>query len=188
MAATVRKNIWLYRTSDGVAPEIRSNQTLVATPGILIPNTPLFLGSTTGHWETADTCDGTGDIFHGLFVGLQDSTATWPLAADPAATQEIRVLIIDPDDTYAIFCENSGTDAAATQAIIGNDYGMTVSTTTGAVGYTTLDLNATTYTCARVVQVMGNIEPSKFDLTTTTNGVALVRFMAAHVNEEKANT
>ena len=187
MAATVKKNIWWYSSPDGVAPEVRANQKMVATPGILIPNTPLYLGE-IGYWETADTCDGTGDIFHGLFVGLQDPTATWPLAADPAAIAEVRVLIIDPDDTFAVYCENNGTDAAAAQAQVGNDYGLTVSTgTVGEVGYTTMDINATTNVAVRVVQVLGNLDTIDHDLTTAP-GVALVQFMASHVNEEKANT
>ena len=181
MAATVKKNIWLYSTADGVAPEVRANQFITASMGILIPNTPLYL-STAGTWSVLATADGTTDYVHGLFVGLQNPTSTWPIAAEQAGSTEIRVLIVDPADTYAVYVENSGTDAAATQTLIGEHYGLTVSTgTAGKVGYTTMDTN-NAYAIVRVVQVMGNVEPQKFDLTTAP-GVALVKFLAANSTE-----
>ena len=75
MAATVKKNIWLFQTGDGVAPEVRSNQKIAVSQGILIPNSPLYL-STSGVWKAADTSDATGDVVHGLFVGLGNPTST----------------------------------------------------------------------------------------------------------------
>ena len=143
----------------------------------MIPNSPLYL-STSGTWKAADTSDGTGDIYNGLFVGLQNATSTWPITAAQAANTEIRVLIIDPDDTYGVYVESNGTDAAATQTLIGEQYGLTVSTTAGEVGYTSMDTNSA-HKVVRVVQVMGNVEPQKFDLTTAP-GVALVKVLAAN--------
>ncbi|HUT14883.1 MAG TPA: hypothetical protein VMY98_01390, partial [Anaerolineae bacterium] len=121
MAASVKKQMYLYSTPDGVAPEVRSNQKISASEGILIPGAPLFL-STSGTWDMAITSVGSSnDAWHGFLVGLQDPTATWPVTAAQAVNTEIRVLIIDPDDTYAVRVETSGTDAAATQAMIGNN-------------------------------------------------------------------
>ena len=177
MAATVKKNMWLVSTADGVAPEVRANQQIAASQGILIPNAPLYL-STAGTWKVMVTADGTTDYVQGLFVGLQNAGSTWPLTAELASGTEIRVLIIDPDDTYGVYVENSGTDAAATQTLIGEQYGLTVSTTAGEVGYTSMDTNSA-HTVVRVVQVMGNVEPQKFDLTTAP-GVALVKVLAAN--------
>ena len=82
--------------------------------------------------------------------------------------------------------ETSGTDAAATQAMIGNNYGLTVSATAGQVGYTTMDSGNANAT-VRVAQVMGNVEPSKYDLSTAP-GVALVRFLAAVVTDTQATS
>ena len=174
MAATVKKNIWLWSTDDGAAPEIRSNQLMAESQGILIPNSPMYL-STSGTWKKADTSDGTGDVVHGLLVGAQNPGTAWPLAAELAANTEIRVMIVNPDDYFAVYCQNNGTDAAAAQANIGNRYGLTVETGTGKVGYTTLDTNNSNAT-VEVMQVMGNIDPTKHDLTTAP-GVAIVKFI-----------
>ena len=186
MAASVKKQMYLYSTPDGVAPEVRSNQKISASEGILIPGAPLFL-STSGTWDVAITSAGSSnDAWHGFLVGLQDPTATWPMTAAQAVNTEIRVLIIDPDDTYAVRVETSGTDAAATQAMIGNNYGLVVSATAGQVGYTTMDSGNANGT-VKVIQVMGNVEPSKYDLTTAP-GVALVRFLAAVVTDTQATS
>jgi len=186
MAASVKKQMYLYATADGVAPEVRANQKISASEGILIPGAPLFL-STSGTWDLAITSAGSSnDAWHGFLVGLQDPTATWPMTAAQAVNTEIRVLIIDPDDTYAVRVNASGTDSAATQAIIGNNYGLTVSATSGQVGYTSLDTDNSNAT-VKVTQVMGNVEPSKYDLTSTP-GVALVKFLAAVVTDTQATS
>jgi hypothetical protein len=177
MAATVKKNIWLQSTADGVAPETRANQKIAASQGILIPNAPMYL-STAGTWKAMATADGTTDYMQGLLVGLQNAGSTWPLEAELAGDTEIRVLIIDPDDTYAVYVENNTADAAATQTYVGEQYGLTVSATAGAVGYTTMDVNNAN-ALVRVIQVMGNVEPTKHDLTTAP-GVALVKVLAAN--------
>ena len=177
MAATEKKNIWLHSTADGVAPEVRTNQKIAASQGIMIPNAPMYL-STSGTWKASDTSDGTGDIIHGFFAGIENADTAFPIAAELAANTEIRVLIVDPADTYAVYTENNGTDAAAAQAQVGNQYGLTVSATAGQVGYTTLDTNNSNATVS-VVQVMGNIEGNKFDLTTAP-GVCLVKFLEAN--------
>ena len=180
MAATEKKNIWLHATADGVAPEVRTNQKIAATQGIMIPNAPMYL-STSGTWKASDTSDGTGDVIHGFFVGIENADTAFPIAAALAENTEIRVLIVDPADTYAVYTENNGSDAAAAQAQVGNSYGLTVSATAGQVGYTTLDTNNANGT-VKVSQVMGNIETQKFDLTSTP-GVCLVKFLAANSTE-----
>ena len=177
MAATVKKNMWLHSTADGVAPEVRANQKIAASQGILIPNSPLYL-STAGTWKLMATADGTTDYLQGLLVGLQNAGSTWPSTAELAGDTEIRVLIIDPDDTYAVYVETSGTDAAATQTFIGEQYGLKVSATADEVGYTSMD-TGNANGVVRVIQVMGNVEPTKHDLTTAP-GVALVKVLAAN--------
>lgn len=176
MAATVKKNIWLHSTADGVAPEVRANQKIAASQGILIPNSPMYL-STSGTWKVSDTSDGTGDVIHGLLQGLQDASATWPLTAELAANTEIRVLMIDPADTYAVYTENNDADAAAAQAQVGNQYGLRVATGATKVGYTTVDVNNANATVS-VTQVAGNVS-YKEDLTTAP-GVCYVKFLEAN--------
>ena len=183
MAATVKKNIWWYSAPDGVAPEVRSNQKIAVSQGILIPNSPMYL-STSGVWKVCDTADATGDVVHGLLVGVGNPSTTWPLTASLAASTEVQVLIIDPVDYFCVYCESSGTDAAAAQALIGNEYGLTVSSTSGEVGYCTLDTGNSNEEVV-VRQVMGNVNPTKYDLTTAP-GIAIVSFLRAAVEAEKA--
>jgi len=181
MAATVKKNLYWLSSPDGTAPEVLSNQKIAAGQGILIPNSPMYL-STDGTWKVADTSDGS-DKVNGLFVGLENADSTWPITAALAVNTEIRVLIIDPADSFAVYVETGGTDAAAPQALIGDENGLTISTTVGQVGYTTLD-TANGNGVVQVVQVFGNVEPVKFDLTTAP-GVAVVRFLSTVVNTTK---
>lgn len=176
MAATAKKNIWLWSTSDGVTPEIVSNQKIAASQGILIPNAPMYL-STDGTWKVSDTSDGTGDTYQGLFYGLQNPTSTWPIAAELAANTEIRVLLIDPADTYAVYIENNGTDAAEAQTYVGEQYGLVVSATAGEVGYVSMDVNNANG-AVRVVQIASNVNSIKYN-TTSTPGIALVKFLAS---------
>ena len=175
MAATATKNIWLQRTADGVAPEVVVGK-IAASQGILIPNSPMYL-STAGTWKVSDTSDGTGDTYHGILVGLQNATSTWPIAAELAANTEIRVQLIDPADYYCVYLENNGTDVAEAQTYVGEQYGLTVSATAGEVGYTSCDVNNANG-AVRVVNIMSNVEPQKFN-TTSTPGLAIVQFLAA---------
>lgn len=183
MAATVKQNIAFHASTDGVAPEIRFNQKIAASQGILIPGAPLYL-SQSGTWKVSDTSDGTGDTYHGLFVGLQNADSTWPLAAELAANTKIRVFIIRSTHLYKVYVEDNDTDAAAAQAIVGNEYGLRVATGASKVGYITMDVNNAN-AAVHVEQVMGNVEPEKFDLTTAP-GVAIVRFLPAVIDVTRA--
>jgi len=174
MAATEMKNIWPVASSDGVAVELEHGQ-IAASQGILMPNSPMYL-STAGTWKVSETTDTSGEPFQGLFAGLGDASATWPITAALAADTDILVHMIDPDDTYKVFIENNGTDAAALQTYVGEQYGLTVSATAGEVGYTTMDVNNANAT-VKVVDIEEN-RTYKGDLTTAP-GVAYVKFLAA---------
>lgn len=182
MAATVKKNIELYATADGAAPEIVRGK-IAATQGVLIPNAPLYL-STSGTWKAADTSDGTGDVIHGLFVGLDDTSATWPITAALAGDTAIKVLVVDPADKFVVYVENNDSDAAITEASKGNEYGLRIATGTGKVGYTTLDLNNSNDTVV-VKEVMQNVEIAKA-AAADNPGRAIVQFLNAAVEAEKA--
>lgn len=184
MAATVKKTMWPVASSGNVvpAPEIGF---IAASQGILIPNAPLYLSS-SGVWKAADTCDGTGDVYHGFLAGLVDRTLTWPLAAAQAANVKIWVARIRTDIQYHVFTENNATDSAAAQTIVGNDYGLTVSTGSGKVGYTTLDLNSTTNTAFHVDDIYSNWDDSGKFTTSTDPGRAIGHFLAANVDAQKA--
>jgi hypothetical protein len=182
MAATVKRNIELYATADGKPASVVRGK-IAATQGILIPNSLLYL-STSGTWKAADTSDGSGDVVHGLLVGLDDSSATWPITAALAGNTVIKVQLIDADDLYAVYVENAGTDAAMSEAYKGIEYGLTISTTPGQVGYATLNI-ANSNDTVSVVEAMANVETAKA-AAADSPGVAIVKFLAAAIEAEKA--
>lgn len=182
MAATAKKQMWFHSSSAETAPNV-TRGLVAGSQGIMIPGAPLYL-SASGTWKLCDTTDGS-DAWHGFFVGLVDKSLTWPITAELTGNDEILVAQIRATDRYCIYCENNTADVAVAQASVGNDYGLTVSSSSGEVGYTTMDINSTTNTGVVVVDIMSNIEPTKY--TTSDNpGVALVRFESAIIEAQKA--
>ena len=182
MAATEKKQMHWLSSPDGVAPEVVVRK-IAGSQGIFMPGAPCYI-SQDGTVKLADTSDGTGDTIHGFIVGVVDQTKAWPLTAELTANDEVLVELIDADDLYAVYVETSGTDAAAPVTIIGDQYGLTVSTTATQIGYTTLDTGNANAT-VQVVDVMANRNAIKYD-TTTAPGVAIVKFLSANVNASKA--
>ena len=174
MAATEKKNIWCYSTEDGLGVEVQT-QLIAASQGLWMPNTPFYV-SQAGTLKLSDTADGTGDSYHGL--ALRD------IDAELSANAKVRIGMIEVNDTYAVYLENNGTDLAESQAYVGDQYGLKVSSTAGQIGYTTLDINNAN-ACVQVVDIMSNRDSVKFD-TSTTPGVALVRFLSTVVKTTRA--
>jgi len=174
MAATEKRQIWRHNKSAGQEPQAQRIGKIAASQGLMIPGSLLYQ-SQAGTFKAVDTSDGTDAITHVLNTEI---------STELAASAEIFVQEIQDDDVFAVYVENNGTDAAATQAIVGDQYGLTVSATAGEVGYVTLDTNNSN-AVVKVVDVMGNIEPELFDLTTAP-GVALVKFLPAVINAAKA--
>jgi len=183
MAATEKKQMHWLSSPDGVAPEVVVRK-IAGSQGIFMPGAPCYISSTTGTVTLADTSDGTGDVVHGFIVGVVDQTKAWKLTAELTANDEVLVELIDTDDLYAVYVENNGTDAAAPVTIIGDQYGLRVSSTATQIGYTTLDVNNSN-TTVQVIDVMANRNAIKYD-ETTAPGVAIVKFLSANVNASKA--
>ena len=173
MAATEKKQIWFYSSDDNLAPNIVRGL-IAASQGIMMPGAPLYR-STSGTWKLCDTADGS-DAWHGFLMNT--------ISAEMAANTEIRIALIQRRCTYAVFTENNGTDSAIAQSNVGNQYGLTVSATSGQVGYTTLDLN-NGHGIVDVVDIMSNLESIKFT-TSDAPGVSLVKFTDAVIAATKA--
>lgn len=182
MAATQKRQMWLWSTADGVAPEV-VDRPIAASQGIFMPGAPCYI-STSGTVKLSDTADGTGDVHHGFIVGVSDRSTTWPLTAELAANARVQVQLIDPDDTYAVFVESNDSDSAVAQSNVGNNYGLRVATGAGKIGYTTLDLNNAN-AVVNVKATMADIEPSK-NAAADNPGIALVKFIPANVTATKA--
>jgi hypothetical protein len=183
MAATEKKQMHWISAPDGVAPEVVVRK-MTGSMGIFMPGAPGYVGQ-SGTVSLADTSDGTGDVIHGFIVGLVDQTITWPLTAALTANDEILFQLIDTDDLYAVYVENAASDAAAPVTLIGDQYGLVVSSTAGEIGYTTMN-TANSNVAVQVVDVMANRNAIKYD-TTTTPGVAIVKFLSAVVNGTRAS-
>ena len=182
MAATVKRQIALYATKDGKPVDIVRGK-IAASQGILIPNTPMFL-NTSGYWQKANTSDNTGDVIQGLFAGLDDTSAAWPITAELATSTVIKIALIDPDDFYILYVETNDSDSAITDAAKGNRYGLRVATGSGKVGYTTLDLG-NTYPTVHVWECIANVETAK-SAAADSPGRAIVKFIRANVEVTKA--
>ena len=182
MAATEKKQMHYLSSPDGVAPEVVVRK-IAATQGVFMPGAPCYVCQ-SGTVKLADTSDGSGDVVHGFIVGVVDQTKAWPLTAALTANDEVLFQLIDTDDLYAVYVENNTTDAAAPVTLIGDQYGLTVSTTATQIGYTTLDVNNANAT-VQVIDVMANRNAIKYD-ETTAPGVAIVKFLSAVVNGTKA--
>ena len=171
MAVTEKKNIWLWSTSDGTPPPIRTYK-MAGTQGVLMPGAPVELNS-SGLLELSDTDDVT---MLGYVMGVVDKSKAWPLTAALSANDEVRVMVVRAGDIYAVYCDNNDSDAAAAQnaPVVGTAYGMRVSSLSGAIGYVTLDINETSTTMFTVVDLASNVEPTKFT-TSDSPGVVLVK-------------
>jgi hypothetical protein len=174
MAATVKRNLWLYSSAGNVAPA-RVRGKMAASQGILIPGAPLYL-SQDGTFKAADTADGTGDVI----THVLDTYLT----AEAAANDVVYAHRITTDQLWAVYVENNDSDAAATQTLIGQRHGLRIATGSGKVGYATMDINNTN-AHVQVVDIFANLEPSRHT-TSTSPGVAVVQFLDAVCNGTRA--
>jgi len=181
MAATQKKNIWFWGTDDGVHPN-KVKGLIAASQGILIPNSLLYLSS-SGTWKACNTADGSDGV-QGMFTGVVDKSTAWPITAELAGNTEIYVTRISADDELAVYMETGGADTAATQAMVGDQYGMTISTTAGEVGYVSLAADNSNVVF-RVVDIASNREDNAFT-TSDSPGVAIVKLLQTQIELVKA--
>ena len=185
MAKTVtNRTLWHWASSDGVAPTKVVGR-IAASMGVFMPGAP-FYRDTSGTWTIADTSDGTNDNVHGFCVGAVNAATTWPLTAEQAVNTEMYFEEVAAGDRYACFVNANAADAAATDALIGNDYGIDVNATAGTIGHTTVNTGDTTNVVVRVVDILSRIEPSK-NTTSDSPGIAIIQFTAAKSTEGMAS-
>jgi hypothetical protein len=185
MAKTVTKRtMWHWASPDGVAPNKVVGR-IAASQGVFMPGAP-FYRDASGTWTRAATSDGTNDNVHGFCVGAVNAATTWPLTAEQAVNTAMYFEEVDPADTYACFVSKNAADAAATDALIGVDYGIDVDANAGTIGQTTMNTGDTTNVVVHVVDILSRVEPSK-NTTSDSPGIALVRFFAAKSSEGVAS-
>jgi len=161
MAVTVKKQIHLYSTDDGVAPNTDTVQ-IAGSQGLPIAGTPMVQAA-DGYWDVVAT-DGTK--IHGFLA----ETITTELAEGT----KIRIIRASLDAQYIIRCDSDDTDSAVVQADIGDSFGVTVSAVAGSVGYATLNLGETSNVVFNLVDIMYNKDPLTYALTDSP-GVAIVK-------------
>lgn len=174
--------MWFHSSDDGSHPNVERGL-IAASQGIFIPGAPVYL-SQSGTWKLCATTAGS-DAWHGFIIGLEDKSLTWPITAELSANTAIKIARINSKHKYCIYCENNGSDSAVAQTNVGNDYGIVVSATASEVGYCSLDLNDQTNTVVNVIDIMSNLEPSKFS-TSDNPAVAVVRFLETPIEAQKA--
>lgn len=180
MAASVLKTLWHY-SPDGTKPR-KINGPIAASQGILIPSAPLYL-SQSGTWKVCDSSDAS-DAWHGFFSGMRDKSLAWPITAELAADTQIRITPIRSSDLWTVFAETGDADTTLAQTNVGDQYGLTVATGAGKVGYTTMALDNANAT-VQVQNLMANLEASKYALTDSPSA-GVVSFLDSVIQAVKA--
>ena len=170
------RSMWNWSTPDGVAPNKVVGR-IAASQGIFMPGTP-FYRDASGTWTMTATTNASSDRIHGFCVGAVNGATTWPLTAEQAVNTEMYFEEVGLEDTYAVFVNANAADAAATDALIGVDYGLDMNATAGTIGHTTMNTGDTTNVVVRVTNILSRVEPSKHT-TSDSPGIALVRFLTA---------
>ena len=166
MAVTPKKQIHLYSTDGaGAAPNTETVQ-IAASMGLPIAGTPM-VQATDGYW---DICATDGRICHGFLAETIDT--------EKSEGDKIRIVRARAGMRYVIRCDSDDSDSAVVQADIGDEFGATISAVAGSVGYTTLNLNETSNTMFKLVDIMYNKDPLTYALADSP-GAAIVELTAA---------
>jgi len=164
MAATVKKQIHLYATDGaGAAPNMDTVQ-IAGSMGIPIAGTPMVQAA-DGYWDKVAT---DGVKCHGFLAA--------DIPVELAEGTKIRIIRAKTGTRYIIRCDSDGTDSAVVQADIGDSHGITVGAESGAVGYSTLNLNETSAPLFKLVDIMYNKDPLTYALADDP-GVAIVELV-----------
>jgi len=179
MAITKKVGHWI-NVSDVVVP-MGPAQKIYSGQGLYVADSPGYM-STSGVLKRCDTSDGS-DALTGF---LMDQPATEHAANDLVPFADLRKCVGVPK--FLLYCETSGTDLAVAQANIGNTYGISVSTATGYIGYTTVDVGN-----SNKVVLVEDIAINKTGLTMASPGtptaapsLAVVSVLAAIIAGLKA--
>ena len=167
--ATEKKNIWFYSSPDGTAPPVKNYQ-MTASQGIFMPGAPVYMHAD----GTVSRVLTDGQTILGYVVGVVDTSKAWPLTAELAVNDEVRVAIVRQDDIYAGFADADGVDNTVAQTMVGDVICCTVDTTAGKLGYTTVNTAAIDAPFFRVVDLMFNVSPEKHALANNP-GILLVK-------------
>ena len=172
MAVSKKKNIWYWEgpgQASGTAPEIVKTK-MTASQGVLMPGAPLEMSS--GLAVVVTTQDTT---LLGFLAGSVATPETWPITAAYSVNDEVYVAVVKENGIYAAFCDSGDADSAVAQTNVGIAYGIRVSTVTGSIGYTTIDIGDTDASGWFITDIASNREPEAY--TTSDNpGVALARW------------
>lgn len=160
MAVTVKKQIHLLSTDDGVAPNTDTVQ-IAGSQGLPIAGTPMVRAA-DGYWDVVAT-DGTK--IHGFLAETIDT--------EKSEGDAIRIVRAALNKRYVMRCDSDDTDSAVVQADIGDSFGVTVSAVAGSVGYATLNLGETSAAVFNLVDIMYNKDPLTYALADNP-GVAIV--------------
>ena len=164
MAATVKKQIHLYSTDDGVAPNTDTVQ-IAGSMGLPIAGTPMVQAA-DGYWDLVAT---DGILCHGFLAET--------ILVEKAEGSKVRIIRAATDKRYIMRCDSDNTDSAVVQADIGDSFGVTVSAVAGSVGYATLNLGETAAPLFNLVDIMFNKDPLTYALADSP-GVAIVTLVA----------
>jgi hypothetical protein len=164
MAPTEKRKPWLY---SGAEPEIV--YVALASAQTFDEGTPAVIKSSGYAIAAPSFTSSAANALHGFFLADADA---------PAKGTKVRMAKVTNSQVWAMYLSNAGSDTVASQALVGDIYGLTVLTTTAPrIGYATCDvgINPTaTFGGLIVVDILANQESSK-NTTSDDPGVALVK-------------
>ena len=170
MALTANKNPWFISSSCSTPPPVKIYP-WGANEGLLHVGAAVLLNS-DGKINSVAT---NGAAMLGYLVGIVDPSKPWPVESGTLVTGlEVRVAIVRPGDLFGIYPDNGGNDTALTQAHIGDSYNIRKSTAGGRIAYNTICVTCATDPMFTIVDLMFNIEGSRFALTDNP-GVAIIK-------------
>jgi hypothetical protein len=170
MALTTNRNPWFISSSSNTPPPVRVYP-WGSSEGLLHIGAAVLLNSD----GKVNSVAKDGPTMLGYLIGLVDPKLPWPVESDTLTDGvEVRVAIVLPGDLYGIYAETGGSDVALTQANVGDSYGIRKQTSGGRVGYYTMCLNCTDPVMFTIVDLVFNVEGSRFALADNP-GVAIVK-------------
>jgi len=163
MAATAKKQVYVYSTDDGVAPNTDTVQ-IASGQGLPIAGTPM-VRQADGYWDVVAT---DGVLCHGFLAAT--------VATEHSEGDKVRIVRAALNKRYVMRCDSDDTDSAVVQADIGDSFGVTVSAVSGMVGYATLNLGETGNPLFKLVDIMFNKDKLTYALADNP-GVAIVELV-----------
>ena len=163
MALTERCAPWCIQgTPELIVGKVASSQTFGGPAPVYV--------SSDGQVKICVDSDSASEIAIRGFVYTAVSSAA-------SENTDIYYARITADQKWGMWVSNNGSDSAAAQSVVGDQYGHSVESSTPWLGYMTCDLNLTSYLSMYVEDIVSNRDTKIVASTSTSPGAVVVSFL-----------